>query len=230
MPDLINPIEMYLKAILEMQEEGVPERRVRIAERLEQSGPTVTKTVLRMERDHLVSFSEESKKLSFTPRGFRRAMTVMRKHRLAECFLDDVVGLDWTLIHDEACRWEHAMSDEVADRVDALMHHPERTPYGNPIPPSDADRWDPLAERPDVRNLVRFLNDAGAEQEARVEWIGEGLQASPQRLGQLRAAGVGPGAKAVFSLHGPSVIVHDANLSATLELPHRTAAELFVRP
>lgn len=230
MSDLINPTEMYLKAILEMQEADVPKRRARIAERLQQSGPTVTKTVLRMERAGLVSFSEESKKLDFTPRGFQTAATVMRKHRLAECFLERVVGLDWTLLHDEACRWEHVMSDDVTNRLDALMGHPSRTPYGNPIPPVDPDEWDPLADSPEVSNLVRFLHDFGSECEARIEWIGETVQAFPSLLEQLKDAGAMPGARVVFSLHGPSVLLHRADVGVVLELQHGTAADLFVRP
>lgn len=230
MPDLINPIETYLKAILEMHESHLPQRRVGIASRLEQSGSTVTKTVRRMERDGLVSFSEESKKLALTPHGFRKAIAVMRKHRLAECFLDTIVGLDWALLHDEADRWEHAMSEDATDRVDSLLHHPERTPYGNPIPAWDAAKWDPIGDRPGISNLIRFLHPAGTERSARIEWFGESVQTSPQLLEQLRTAGVLPGARVVGSLHGPSALLHLEGDGRVLELPHQAAADVFVRP
>ncbi|WP_159502136.1 metal-dependent transcriptional regulator [Microbacterium sp. 18062] len=230
MPDLINVIEMYLKSVLEMQEAGMPKRRVHISKRLRQSGPTVTKTVRRMERDGLVSFSSDDKKLAFTPQGFQGALRVMRKHRLAECFLDTVVGLDWTLVHEEACRWEHVMSDLVTERIDESLGHPERSPYGNPIPSAGATRWDPLEDRPEVSNLMRFLHDAGSEREASIAWIGEAVQAEPQLLGQLRTAGAVPGARVIASLHGSSVLLHDAASDALLELQHPTAAQLFVRP
>ncbi len=228
MPDLINPIEMYLKALLEMLEDGLPTRRIRIAARLEQSGPTVTKTVLRMERDGLVLFSEENKKLSFAPKGFRAALKVMRKHRIAECFLDQIVGMDWTLVHEEACRWEHVMSDEATARMDELLGHPQRSPYGNPIPPADAVEWDLPGEFPDVQNLVRFASDSEVKRDARIEWIAEAAQAKPRLLQQLSRAGAVPGARIAARLHGPSVRVRVGDSEDAVELPHQEAAQLFV--
>ncbi len=228
MPELINPIEMYLKAVLEMGEDGVPARRIRIAERLEQAGPTVTKTVLRMERDGLVLFSEESKKLTLSEKGFRAATKVMRKHRLAECFLHRVVGLDWTFVHEEACRWEHVMSDEATARMDEFLEHPQRSPYGNPIPPADPIDWDIPDSFPDVQNLVRFASDGGTEQVARIEWIGEGAQADPRLLRQLWDAGAIPGASFSVALHGPAVLLRAAGAEQVIELPHGAAAQLFV--
>ena len=94
MTDLIDTTEMYLKAILELEEEGITPMRARIAERLDHSGPTVSQTVARMERDGLL-IVEDDRKLSFTDEGRLTAVEVMRKHRLAELLLMEVIGLPW---------------------------------------------------------------------------------------------------------------------------------------
>ena len=131
--DLIDTTEMYLRTIYELVEEGIVPLRARIAERLHQSGPTVSQTVARMERDGLVTV-EGDRHLELTSEGMRLATRVMRKHRLAERLLTDVIGLDWELVHAEACRWEHVMSETVERRLVDLLDHPTESPYGNPIP------------------------------------------------------------------------------------------------
>src|SRR3954467_7196421 len=135
--DLVDTTEMYLRTILELEEEGVPPLRARIAERLHQSGPTVSQTVARMERDGLVTV-EGDRHLVLTEEGRVTAGAVMRKHRLAELLLVNVIGLPYEEAHDEACRWEHVMSDSVEKKVYALLNKPTRSPYGNPIPGLDA--------------------------------------------------------------------------------------------
>ena len=134
--DLIDTTEMYLRTIYELVEEGIVPLRARIAERLHQSGPTVSQTVARMERDGLVTV-EGDRHLELTAEGMRLATRVMRKHRLAERLLTDVIGLDWELVHAEACRWEHVMSETVERRLVDLLDHPTESPYGNPIPGLD---------------------------------------------------------------------------------------------
>src|SRR3954465_7846789 len=134
--DLIDTPEMYLRTIYELEEEGVVPLRARIAERLGQSGPTVSQTVARMERDGLLT-GEGDRHLELSEHGRSLATRVMRKHRLAECLLVDVIGLDWELVHEEACRWEHVMSETVEKRLLELLGHPTQSPYGNPIPGLD---------------------------------------------------------------------------------------------
>src|SRR5262249_42027225 len=134
--DLVDTTEMYLRTILELEEEGVPALRARIAERLHQSGPTVSQTVARMERDGLL-IVEGDRHLELTDLGRARAVAVMRKHRLAELLLVNVIGLPYEDAHDEACRWEHVMSEAVEQRVYELLDRPTRSPYGNPIPGLD---------------------------------------------------------------------------------------------
>src|SRR5690606_21766766 len=111
MADLIDTTEMYLRTVLELEEEGIVPLRARISERLGHSGPTVSQTVGRMDRDGLIRVGED-RRLVLTDTGRRKAIEVMRKHRLAERLLSDVIGLDWAYVHEEACRWEHVRSEE----------------------------------------------------------------------------------------------------------------------
>lgn len=133
MRDLVDTTEMYLRTVYELEEEGITPLRARIAERLEQSGPTVSQTVARMERDGLIVV-EQDRSLSLTEEGRALATAVMRKHRLAERLLTDVLRLDIEKVHDEACRWEHVMSEEVERRLVAVLDNPTHSPFGNPIP------------------------------------------------------------------------------------------------
>src|SRR6204780_947216 len=130
---LIDTTEMYLRTIFELEEEGIVPLRARIAERLSQSGPTVSQTVARMERDGLLTV-EGDRQLALTDSGRTLAMRVMRKHRLAECLLVGVIGLPWEEVHIEACRWEHVISDSVERRLVELLDYPVRCPHGNIIP------------------------------------------------------------------------------------------------
>jgi DtxR family transcriptional regulator, Mn-dependent transcriptional regulator len=101
--DLIGTAEMYLRCILELEEDGVVPLRARLAERLGHSVPTMSQTVAKMQRDGLLSVSVD-RRIKLTPQGRSAAVRVMRKHRIAECMLADVLGLDWHLVHEEACR------------------------------------------------------------------------------------------------------------------------------
>ena len=133
MNDLVDTTEMYLRTIYDLEEEGVVPLRARIAERLDQSGPTVSQTVARMERDGLVRIAGD-RHLELTDRGRQRAVSVMRKHRLAERLLLDIIGLPWEEVHAEACRWEHVMSEDVERRLVQVLDNPTVSPFGNPIP------------------------------------------------------------------------------------------------
>src|SRR6185436_17512432 len=124
--DLVDTTEMYLRTVLELEEEGVPALRARIAERLKQSGPTVSQTVARMERDGLLNV-EGDRHLSLTDLGRSKAVAVMRKHRLAELLLVNVIGMPYEEAHDEACRWEHVMSEAVEQKVYELLGKPTRS-------------------------------------------------------------------------------------------------------
>ena len=130
---LIDTTEMYLRTVFELEEQGIVPLRARIAERLDQSGPTVSQTVARMERDGLLHVADD-RHLALSETGRTLAMRVMRKHRLAECLLVDLLKLPLEEAQAEACRWEHVISESVERRVFELLGHPDRCPHGNPIP------------------------------------------------------------------------------------------------
>ncbi|MGH3438947.1 MAG: iron dependent repressor, metal binding and dimerization domain protein [Sciscionella sp.] len=193
MNDLIDTTEMYLRTIYELEEEGVVPLRARIAERLAQSGPTVSQTVSRMERDGLVRVAGD-RHLELTEHGRDLAIAVMRKHRLAERLLVDVIGLEWEQVHIEACRWEHVMSEAVERKLVNLLSHPTTSPYGNPIPGLDRlGNGDPAP--PAEAALVR-IDEVARKGGGRVEIrrIAEHVQNDLDLITELKSAGVVPGA------------------------------------
>jgi DtxR family transcriptional regulator, Mn-dependent transcriptional regulator len=232
--DLIDTTEMYLKTVYELEEEGIVPLRARIAERLHQSGPTVSQTVARMERDGLLTV-EGDRHLEFTPMGRQHAVQVMRKHRLAERLLVDVIGLDWKLAHVEACRWEHVISEEVERRLALILDHPTESPYGNPIPGLGEIGERVAVERfmDGVESVDKVLADSGGAQVlVGVRRIGEPLQTDPETMGVLAAAGVFPG-RTVGLTAAPGGVrftaLDDAGQpGATAELAEADAAHIFV--
>ncbi|HET8896166.1 MAG TPA: metal-dependent transcriptional regulator [Protaetiibacter sp.] len=228
MSDLIDTTEMYLRTIYELEEEGIVPLRARIAERLHQSGPTVSQTVARMERDGLLTV-EGDRHLQLTDEGHSLAMRVMRKHRLAERLLADVIGLDWAYVHDEACRWEHVMSEQVERRLLELLDHPTESPYGNPIPGLDEIGGTPAGAFLDgVESLVTRTASAVGEVTGVIRRLGEPVQFEPELLVQLREAGVMPGAVANLSTAGSYVIVQVDGFGDGLELPIEVASHIYV--
>lgn len=183
MTDLIDTTEMYLKTIFELEEDGVTPLRARIVERLGHSGPTVSQTVGRMERDGLL-FVKGDRRLELTAEGRHIATEVVRKHRLAERLLQDIIGLEWVDLHEEACRWEHVMSEAVENRLAQILDDTECDPYGNPIPGAAQARGTSveIAVRGDA--LVR----------AKICRIGEAIQADAETLRACAELGVRPGA------------------------------------
>ena len=224
MNDLIDTTEMYLRTIFELEEEGITPLRARIAERLGQTGPTVSQTVGRMERDGLLTV-EGDRHLQLTDQGRVLATRVMRKHRLAECLLVDVIGLDWEDVHPEACRWEHVMSEEVERRLLELLHHPTTSPYGNPIPGLE-ELGEPLAIGSDEK-LETLIDVAGAEsRRVSVRRIGEPLQTDAALMSRLRRAGVRPGENVAVRTSAGGLLV--GSLSEYIEVDVGTASHIFV--
>ena len=227
MNDLIDTTEMYLRTIFELEEEGIVPLRARIAERLGQSGPTVSQTVARMERDGLLVLSDD-RHLQLTDAGRERATSVMRKHRLAERLLLDVIGLSWAEVHVEACRWEHVMSDAVERRLTELLGHPRTSPYGNPIPRRGDTGPAPTDGHPPVDGAIPA--DEAARRGGRfvLTRIIEVVQNEPDVMGLLESAGAVPGAKITLSADRDAVTVVGAG--NTVRLPHDAAAGIRVQP
>ncbi|HEY0535365.1 MAG TPA: metal-dependent transcriptional regulator [Actinoplanes sp.] len=222
--DLVDTTEMYLRTILELEEEGVPPLRARIAERLHQSGPTVSQTVARMERDGLLSV-EGDRHLVLTQEGRVTAVAVMRKHRLAELLLVNVIGMPYEEAHEEACRWEHVMSDQVEKKVYELLNKPTRSPYGNPIPGLDV-----LDESADEHlNGVtgeRNLAFPGLTGSVVVRRICESVQTNADVLRQLHAAGIDPGTTVTVAQERDGVTIDRSG--DKIRLPREVASRVFV--
>jgi DtxR family Mn-dependent transcriptional regulator len=224
--DLIDTTEMYLRTIFELEEEGITPLRARIAERLGQSGPTVSQTVARMERDGLLVVSSD-RHLELTAVGRDTAMRVMRKHRLAECLLVEVLGMPWEEVHAEACRWEHVMSESVERRLLELLDNPTVSPYGNPIPgldelvpgaggiPIDAASMAPLSDvaHADVRRVT-------------VRRIAEPMQDDGEAMTIMRRIGAMPGASVKVHRSAGGVTIGSAG--EYTELAEEMAAHVLV--
>ncbi|MDR7303144.1 metal-dependent transcriptional regulator [Haloactinomyces albus] len=229
MNDLIDTTEMYLKTIYELEEEGLVPLRARIAERLEQSGPTVSQTVARMERDGLLSVAED-RHLELTESGRARAIGVMRKHRLAERLLVDVIGLDWEHVHSEACRWEHVMSEAVEVKLVNLLGSPSTSPYGNPIPGLDelgVGEPAPPAEA-DLQRVDAIARHGGGR--ALVCRIAEHVQLDPDLMNELKSAGIVPGNEIdIVSVVGVNKTIEVQGSKGGSQLPSSIAHALLVR-
>jgi DtxR family Mn-dependent transcriptional regulator len=223
MNDLVDTTEMYLRTIYDLEEEGVVPLRARIAERLEQSGPTVSQTVARMERDGLLRVAGD-RHLELTDKGRELATSVMRKHRLAERLLVDIIGLPWEEVHAEACRWEHVMSEEVERRLVQVLDNPTVSPFGNPIPGLNVLGMDQSHTNHDGTNLVRLTElPAGNSVAVVVRQLTEHVQGDAALIGRLKEAGVVPNARVMVktSLSGDVTIVVSGH--ENVELPHEMA-------
>lgn len=222
MNDLIDTTEMYLRTIYDLEEEGVVPLRARIAERLDQSGPTVSQTVSRMERDGLLHVAGD-RHLELTDKGRALAVAVMRKHRLAERLLVDVIGLPWEEVHAEACRWEHVMSEDVERRLVQVLDHPTTSPFGNPIPGLSQLGLDSLQRTEEV-NLVRLTElPAGMPVAVVVRQLTEHVQGDVELIARLKDAGVVPNARVTVEAadHGGVHIIIPGH--EQVELPHHMA-------
>jgi DtxR family transcriptional regulator, Mn-dependent transcriptional regulator len=165
------PLEEYLQVIEQLSDEGVTVIQARVAERLNKTAPSVSEMIERLVDEGYVT--RNGRELQLTTNGQDVARSVIRKHRLAERLLADVIGLPWHLIHEEAGRWEHVMSDEVEKRIVALLGDPGTCPHGNPIPGSVnvvADRFEqrPMADRDegDVFRFARITEEAETDFES----------------------------------------------------------------
>ena len=191
MSDLIDTTQMYLRTVYELIEEGIVPMRARIVERLEQSGPTVSQTVARMERDGLVRLGTE-RQVVFTELGLAEATSVMRRHRLAECFLIQILHLNMCLVHEEACRWEHVISDQVEAAMDETLGHPTHSPFGMPIPSPGAGTEEPSTWVKSLQTVGHVLETQEVVSSQLVA-IGEGIQAEEPLIDRLCKAGFQPG-------------------------------------
>ena len=242
---LIDTTEMYLRTVFELEEEGIVPLRARIAERLAQSGPTVSQTVARMERDGLLHVAGD-RQLALSETGRTLATRVMRKHRLAECLLVTVIDLPWEEVHIEACRWEHVISESVERRLFELLGHPERCPHGNRIPGLDeligeepsgvveagtgtvAGSGDGKPDEP----MTDAARDAAGAVSAVVTRITEHVQSDLVLMLKLKRAGIQPGREVLLGSIKGGVRVScggsGADTAPPTDLPAEIASHVFV--
>ena len=174
--------EEYSETVYELAEDGVEVIQARIAERLEVSRPAVSEMIRRMQREGLVKVDDDAH-ISLTDEGQQIATTVVRRHRLAERFLTDILKLNWADAHHEAGRWEHVISPVVERAMMAVLDDPNTCPHGNPIPGSDYTA--PADAKP--------LADVGPHGAFTVERIPEELEFEPGQLEFLEHSGLMPG-------------------------------------
>jgi len=226
--DLIDTTEMYLRTILELIEEGQTPMRARISERLGHSGPTVSQTVARMERDGLLQVRDD-RILELTTEGNLQATRVMRKHRLAERLLADVLGLEWEFVHEEACRWEHVISEQVERKILNVISDATHSPYGNAIPGLEELGFASEDLTPDhVSNLIGALDSSGKASSLTLFRIGEPIQVDPDFLSQLKTLGIMPGAKIDVEHSKDRLFISVTGEPDGLAIDHDLAHHIFV--
>ncbi len=213
-------VEQYLETILELEESGIVPMRARIVERLGVSAPAVSETVKRLEREgYLVLDSERVLHLTDTGRAY--ATSMLRRHRLAELLLVDVLRMPWAQVHEEACRLEHAISDSLEAHLVALLGDPGACPHGNPIPGSaNVVESGPLQPLSTVRAGVACT----------VRRIDEHLQTQLVHMRELELAGLLPGRQVRVGLPDGAL---DGRLALDVDgvpvhVDQRVAAEVYV--
>src|SRR5688500_7662403 len=191
MAELLHPaFEQYCEAIFELDEDDLDVIQARIAERLGVSRPAVSEMIRRMTGEGLVRSAKG--KIKLTPAGMELAEQVVRRHRLAERFLTDILGLSWAEAHHEAGKWEHVLSSPVEAAINRLLDNPTTCPHGNPIPGS---RY----EAPDAVALCGV--DVGTA--FTVSRIPEELEFTPGLLEFLEDSHITPGSEGVVEAASP---------------------------
>lgn len=188
-PEYHPAFEEYCEAIYELREDDVEVIQARIADRLEVSRPAVSEMIRRMEHQGLVSIDGT---VRLTADGSRLAERVVRRHRLAERLLTDILGLSWAEAHKEAGRWEHVISDSVEQAIDRLLGEPTTCPHGNPIPGSDYHAPETVA-----------LSTLAVGDPFTVSRIPEELEFAPGLLEFLEDASVVPGTAGTITASSP---------------------------
>ena len=222
MSHLIDTTEMFLKAIFELNEQGRPATRAKIADRLEQSAPSVSQTVARMERDGLLTL-EQDRTITFSEIGGALATSVMRKHRLAERLLLDVLEFPWADCHEEACEWEHVISNLAEQAIRAKVSRIDQDPYGNPIPGADVPPE--FAQRMPVDAVT--VSGPGSFV---LMTIGEQAQARDGFLHEFWDAGLRIGDRIRLEATNGGFSLSALKTGATMTIDRALAHDIFVRP
>ena len=208
--------EEYLENILEIEEEGTRVMRARLVERLGLSAATVSETVGRLADNGYVELADD-RTVSLTTKGRELATTIVRRHRLAERLLVDVIGLEWEKVHREADRWEHVISDDVEAKLIALLGDPATCPHGNPIPGS-------AHPAPDIAVLPLSRAALGP---VTVRRVSERIEIDDVAIRLVADAALTPGRGATVTASDKDAVqVHTASGDHTI--PFAVADQLFV--
>lgn len=181
-PEYHPAFEEYCETIFELTEDGLDVKQARIADRLSVSRPAVSEMIRKMEREGLVK-TDGSGDLTLSDDGMILAQQVVRRHRLAERFLTDMLDLSWAEAHHEAGKWEHVISPVVEEALARVLGNPTTCPHGNPIPGSDYQG---------PKN-ARTLGEVSVGESFVVQRIPEELEFEPGLLEYLEEVGVTPG-------------------------------------
>jgi DtxR family Mn-dependent transcriptional regulator len=179
-----HALEDYLKAIYQLSEESRPVIAARLAAETGVSPSTIFATLRRLAKEGYVTINRR-KEIGLTQEGRRVAENIVRRHFLTERFLTDLLGLDWVKAHQEAHRLEHAISQEVEERLAKLLSHPTTCPHGNPIPGASST--------PAPKTMP--LNEVVDGQDVELAYITEGGERDVRLLAYLEEHGLRPGAK-----------------------------------
>jgi len=219
-PSLSGPVEDYLKAIYDLELVGTPASTNDIADRLAISPASVSGMVRRLADQGLITH-EPYRGVRLTDDGRRAALRTLRRHRILECYLTEVLGYPWDRVHDEAERLEHAASEELVERMATALGDPAQDPHGAPIPTRDG-----RVEEPALRTLA----EAAAGEQVRVRRVSD---KQPERLRYLAELGIRPGSmvrildKAPFD--GPITLwVDESGGGATRAVGVGLAAQVYV--
>jgi DtxR family Mn-dependent transcriptional regulator len=211
------PLEEYLETVLELDEEGIVVTQARVAERLGHSAPTVSQMVRRLVSDGYLAVDRRI--VVLTDKGRTQAESVIRKHRLAERLLTDVIGLAWEKAHVEAGRWEHVISDEVEGLLVRLLGNPTTCPHGNPIPGAGAPA-----------RTLSSLDLCRPGDRIRLERVTEQVELDAEALSYLAAHGFTPGKDAEVQSRAPdgTLVLQLSDRADTIAVGPSMAGQLYV--
>ena len=210
-------VEQYLETILELEESGIPPMRARLVERLGVSAPAVSETVKRLEREGYLTLDPE-RVLQLSETGRDYATAVLRRHRLAELLLVEVLKVPWSQVHEEACRLEHAISDNLEAHLVKLLGDPGMCPHGNPIPGS-ANVVDP--------GPLQSLASVPVGTPCVVRRIDEHLQTQLDHMRELETGRLLPGQSVTVGAGEDDVVLLDVD-GVAVEIERGVAAEVYV--
>jgi len=165
--EVTSVTEEYLEIIYRLQEKSGMATTSSLVKTLKVSPGTVTNTIARLEKESLV-IHKPYKGVRLTEKGRRIALHTIRKHRLSERLLTDLLNVEWEKVHEAACKLEHSISDEIAKKIEKVLGHPKTCPHGNPIPTECGgiieEKSNPLSElNPGEKGVIAKITDERRE-------------------------------------------------------------------